>query len=126
MKYLFVFGFRTPQQWLNNEREGWDDEDSYAFFVEALNSEKAMHWGRQVADSYVRYLFEESKWSELIPSWRNANFACWIEEYPLNRFSGMALETLPVIAVSEMPNFEDWPKATGFGQIKRDGTLHDT
>ncbi|MGE0127897.1 MAG: hypothetical protein AB7U82_07450 [Blastocatellales bacterium] len=117
MQYLFVFGFCTPQQWLNNERQGWDDEDSYAFFVEAANAEDAMHWGRQVVDSYVRFLFEEAKWPEPLPSWRNANFACWIEEHPLDRFSGLAIETLPVISVGEIPSFDDWPKATGFGQI---------
>lgn len=115
MQFLFVFGYCTPQQWSNNERHGWNDEDSYAFFVEAKNAEAALAWGRVVVEAYARHLFQREQWPQPIPSWQAASFAHWIEHEPFNRFSGLALEMLPIVLDGEMPDFESWPKAQGFG-----------
>lgn len=115
MQYLFVFGYCTPQQWINNARNSWDDEDSYAFFVEAENAEAALAWGKTVAEAYVQHLFQREQRPEPMPSGEAAGFAHWIEHQPFNRFSGLALEMLPVVINGEMPDFGSWPKAKGFG-----------
>ena len=119
MEYLFVFGYCTPTQLRNNEKHGWDDEDSYAFFVDANSEADALNWGRKIADQYVKCLFERSNWNDETPLWLHAGYAHWIELEPLKRFSGMALEMLPVIKYSEMPDFDHWLDGDGFGKIAR-------
>lgn len=119
MKYLFVFGYCTPTQLRNNQQHGWDDEDSYAFFVDASSEADALNWGREIADQYVRCLFERSDWNGEKPAWLQEGYASWIEHEPLKRFSGISLDLLPVIKHSEMPDFDQWRGGDGFGKIAR-------
>ena len=102
-RYLYVFGYCTPGQWLANKEHGWDDEDSCAFFIEADSEEKALDWGRQVSELLVGRLFEKDPRFNKTLSWKEADFANWIEHKPLARFSGLALEMLPVVKVGEVP-----------------------
>ena len=116
MNYLYVFSFCTPTQWINNDKHGWDDEDSYVLFINAASENDALEWGREISERFVTRLFERSDWDGTTPSWREGGFANWIETDPLNRFSGLALETLPVIPCSEVPNFDKWIQESGFGK----------
>jgi hypothetical protein len=95
----------------------WDDEGSYAFFIDAASESDALEWGREVSERFVTHLFKRSDWDGTIPSWRGSGFAHWIETEPLKRFSGLALETLPVIQCSNVPDFDEWIQESGFGKI---------
>lgn len=125
MRHFFIFGYCSPLQCLNNERNGWDDETSYAFFVEAVDSTEAIDWGLKVAEAYVGYLFEKSLWSDPIPKWKRSNFAYWIEQYPHEQFSENMIEAFPITSVGEIPNFDEWPKAESFGQIAKVDNLRE-
>lgn len=75
MPYLYVFGFCTPTQWANNEKHGWDDEDSYAFFIDAPTQADALEWGRHLSERFVSGLFERAVWDGPVPSWCESHFA---------------------------------------------------
>lgn len=102
-RYLYVFGYCTPTQWSNNTAHGWDDEDSSAVFIEAPTEHDALLAGRIVSERSVRRMFLRHRWFDGGPSWSASSFAHWIEKNPLDRFSGMALESLPVVRWNELP-----------------------
>ena len=105
--FLFRFGYCTPVQWDSNRTHGWDDESSSAFFVYADNAEDALSWGCEVAERYVRHQFEKARWTE-IPSWKEAQFAFWIDETPTVEFSPEGLGELPKVMFKQVPDFRDW------------------
>jgi len=107
-RFLFRFGFCTPEQWEANEAHGWDDESSEAFFIEAESYEVALAWGCEVAESLTRSLFEIADWGKEVPSWKESGFAYWIEDDPDSALSSQALERLPVVRAGEMPSLSQW------------------
>jgi hypothetical protein len=103
MRYLYVFGYCTPTQWANNQNNGWDDEDSYACFIDAESEADALSWGQELSERFVGRLFKKANWESPIPSWREARYANWLERDPLSRFSGLALESLPIVQCFKEP-----------------------
>ena len=114
-RYLFIFGYETPEQFKYNSECGTDDEDSIAFFLDAPDEGAAINRGREIAAEFAQRLFAvagmESPWSP-------DNYANWIEHRPLDRFSGLALETLDVVEPNETPNYDDWIGGGFGGSIK--------
>jgi hypothetical protein len=106
-RFLFRFGFCTPAQWEANEAHRWDDESSSAFFVLAENAEAAISWGREVAERYGNYLFEQAGVTK-ITSWKDSQFAHWIEEKPAPEFTSEYLEKLPQVTMGQVPDFRLW------------------
>lgn len=106
-RFLFRFGFCTPQQWKGNEIQGWDDESSEAFFIEASSHDEALSWGCKVAESFTRSLFRAAGWDREIPSWEDSGFAYWIEKDPEAVFSSDALVAVPEVEHGVMPNFSE-------------------
>jgi len=117
-RYLYVFGYCTPSQVEHNERHGWDDEDSYAFFVEAPSENAALRWGQEISERYVAQLWDRLGRADSYPGWVEGEYANWIERSPLSRFSGMALETLPVVKYEEIPDLDAWLEGRGFGKLR--------
>ena len=99
-KYLFVFGFETPQQRANNAKHGWDDEDSASVFILAESKEQALQWGREVAEGFVASLHKDER-----VSWKQENFAAWIEEDFEERYQPDQLDRIPVVPVGEYPKW---------------------
>ena len=89
--YLFIFGYESPVEAQTNDSEGTDFESSHAVWIDAPDESTAIMAGRRSAEHYAIHLFEK----EGAPgySWTEANFAHWIEHQPLQRYSGLALET---------------------------------
>ena len=114
-RYLFIFGYETPEQFEYNSDCGTDNEDSIAFFLEAPDESTALRRGREIAAQFARRLFSsvgiESPWSA-------DNYANWIEHRPLDRFSGLALDTLDVVGVNETPDYDEWIGGGFRGEIK--------
>lgn len=106
-QHLFRFGYCTPAQWAANAKHGWDDESSSAFFVESASEDEALEWGREVAEAYVRHLFAQAG-SEDSPSWKDADFAHWIEDAPDEVFPVATLASLPRVRVGDLPDFGGW------------------
>lgn len=117
-RYLFYFGYCTPEQWKANDDFDLDDESSAAFFVMADSTEAALRWGNEVAEFYVAHLFACSVWSTTVPSWKVSQFANWIEDAPESRFSEEQLSTLPLVSYGEMPSIEQL--ASTFGRSDHD------
>ncbi|MBI4262486.1 hypothetical protein HY624_03100 [Candidatus Uhrbacteria bacterium] len=57
-EHLYLFSYETPLQRWNNYVHSYDDEDCYAFFVHAETKEAAMFWGQEVADAYLKILYD--------------------------------------------------------------------
>lgn len=105
--YLFFFGYCTPAQWKANDDYGWDDESSMAFYVRAESEEAAKLWGCEVAEKFCYQLFERTEnWSGQIPSWKQSEFAFWIETSHEN-LTEEFLERLHTVEYGEIPNFDD-------------------
>ena len=77
MRYLFRFGFESPEEFKANRAGGWDDESSEAIWINAPSPEDALVWGCSVADQLVRRLFEMAGVEGC--SWLAGGFAHWIE-----------------------------------------------
>lgn len=78
MRYLFRFGFESPDEFAANRAGGWDDESSEAIWIEATSAEDALSWGRSVAERFVQKLFEIANVQGY--SWSAGGFANWIED----------------------------------------------
>lgn len=117
MEYLYIFGYEFPAQRLANDKHGWDDEDSYAFFIEAESPDHALNWGEEVSEAFCKFLYEESGWRGAIPSWKADEYARWIESKPEVIESARQWGS-PRIAVGEMPDFATWPNIVRRGRVK--------
>jgi hypothetical protein len=81
VKYLFCFGFETPDQYENNRRYGYDDEDSHAIWIEANSKDEAMAEGFRFARGFIERQFTEL--GQSMPfEWNENTYACWIEGDP--------------------------------------------
>lgn len=103
-QYLYIFGFCTPEQWQTNQEQGRNDWESCAVFILAQSKQEALNWGREISETLVRQMFKRDGRFAKPPSWKTGNFEHWIEDHPLARLSGLALEILPVVKVGELPN----------------------
>jgi len=100
-KYLYIFGYQTPEQVVNAARQGIPDEASRALFIEADSPEQALAWGREVSEEFVRRLFPGQQ-----VSWKALNFAQWIESAPQTEYPAEILAQLPAIACGSYPDFD--------------------
>jgi hypothetical protein len=107
-QYLYRFGYEFPAQRLANVKYGWDDETSYAFFIEAETPEQALEWGREVSEAFCHYVYQESGWKGSLPSWKEDGYAHWIED-DSEIIAQAQRERCPQIAVGEIPDFAEWP-----------------
>jgi hypothetical protein len=100
-EYLFVFGYRTPEQLARSLECGSDDEDSRAVYILAPSESAALEWGRTLAEKFVQWLYGDQK-----VSWTAGNYAHWVEANPTQRFSSDALVHIPRVEVGQLPNWE--------------------
>jgi hypothetical protein len=95
--FLFSFGFETPAERRSNDSAGTDFESSWSVWIDAESSGAAMEWGRQVAEAFVRELYERAGIET--HSWTAGAFAHWIEsDAPRD-------ESSPSVVIGEMPDF---------------------
>jgi hypothetical protein len=81
MKYLFCFGYETPDQYENNRLHGWDDEDSHTVWIEADSKDEAMAEGLRFARAFIEKQFADI--NQPMPfEWKDNMYACWIEGDP--------------------------------------------
>jgi hypothetical protein len=99
-QHLFVFGFEAPLDRAANERFDGDQESSNAAWIEADNESDALSKGQVYAEEFVGRLYREAG-ATRIPSWTADGYAHWICAQPLEQFSGIALETFPVVGCSD-------------------------
>lgn len=98
--FIYCFGYETPQQARNNDRRGWDDENSYGLTIEADSEEAAIRWGREVAERFIKLLYRDEAMS-----WKQLGFADWIEAPPIDPWE------MPVVKEGEFPDYEPWLRA---------------
>ena len=111
-QFLFVFEYCRPKKQANSEEASAYDESGYAFIIQAESYEQALAWGRDVSEKFVEFLFQSESPAAAPPKWREIGFDHWVEPDPLARYSGRAVEALPVITAGELPRFEEWVEAT--------------
>ena len=76
-RYLFHFGYEDPAERQSNAQQCTDFESSAEFWIEAPSEADALAWGTQVAEAFVRYIFERADQTPY--SWIEANFAHWFD-----------------------------------------------
>lgn len=98
-RYLFRFGYESPEDRRVNEGHDSDFESSAAIWIEALDEQGALNWGQQIAETFVRHIFRDA--AEATYSWIETGYANWIESEPSE-----GLGAVPNVVVGEMPDFE--------------------
>lgn len=110
-RFLYRFGYCTPEQWIQNESCEWDDESSGALWIIASDEEEALQAGAEAVDRYVAWLFVSSGRAPS-PSWKQSGFAAWIESDPVvAEFSAPDLDALPVVHADQADTVEWWSHA---------------
>lgn len=100
--FLFMFGFESPTEHLWNERNGTDDESSWAVWISAASSDAALAWGQQIAEEFVRQLFEQAGVAPR--SWTTDGFAHWISDDKSQLDAARLERSIPTVAIGEMPD----------------------
>jgi hypothetical protein len=111
-QFLYVFEYCRPKRHLKSEESSEYDESGYAFIIMTESCEQALAWGRDVSEKFVEFLFQSESPAVAPPKWREIGFDHWVEPDPLARYSGRAVDALPVIKAGELPHFEEWVEAT--------------
>ena len=99
-RYLYIFGYRTPEQMASASTNENADESSQAVFIEADSGDQALEWGREISDKYVRQLFGAQPMD-----WKAMNFVHWVESEPQLEYPAVILEKLPVVSYGNFPDF---------------------
>lgn len=76
-RYLYVFGFESPEERESNRTEGTDYESSRVVFILAESRQAALTRGQRFARAFVNGLFAGD-----CESWARENFANWIDDSP--------------------------------------------
>ena len=100
--FLFTFGFESPAEHVWNERNGTDEESSWAVWISAASSDVALTWGRQMAEEFVRQLFERAGVAPR--SWMTDGFAHWISEDESELERARLEASIPTVADGQMPD----------------------
>ena len=100
-KYLYIFGYQTPQQVAQAENDNEAEEASEAVFIEAESAEQALAWGREISEEFVRRLFGDQA-----VDWKSKNFAHWVEVEPQSEYPKDILAALPVVPCGQHPDFK--------------------
>jgi len=98
-KFLYIFGYMTPTQHINNASLGWDDEDSEAVWIIAETEEKALEWGREISRKFITILC-----GQLVGYWHENNFANWIEQNGAAKYGAEQLTRIPWVKYGEYPD----------------------
>lgn len=99
-KFLFVYKYKAPAELKANVETGSDSEAFQAVWVGAECEQDALKAGRGHAEQYVAALFEAAG-ETAFEGWAAGNYAHWIEQNPLEAFSGLALEMFDEITAAK-------------------------
>jgi len=100
-KYLYIFGYQTPEQLAGAAKDEHAEEASEALFIEAQSAERALAWGREISEEYVHRLFEGQA-----VDWKSMHFAHWVENEPQTEYPIDILASLPVVSDGQYPDFQ--------------------
>jgi hypothetical protein len=104
-KYLYIFSYQTPEQMETARKQGYTDEASEAVFIEAESPERALDWGREISEEFVRRRFGSQG-----VSWKSSNFAHWVETQPQQEYPAAILACLPVVACGSFPELDGFKR----------------
>lgn len=96
-KYLYSFGYQTPNQHRLSRSLWFEDEDSAGIFIEADDPESALAWGEEVSERFIKILFGDDR-----ISWRGMDFYRGITEG-----AEWAREAV-FVRVGEYPQYGPW------------------
>jgi len=99
MRYLYIFGYCTPELLKSNETHGWDTELSEAVFIEASSESEALAWGEEISRRFIERLYGKQGLN-----WDAADYAHWIESAPEKEWTAKQLERFPIVCVGEHPD----------------------
>jgi hypothetical protein len=104
-KYLYTFGYCTPQQAEANDLHGWDDEDSAGVLICATSERAAQDWGRSIAEEFLKRLYNDRH-----ASWAADGYGDGIELIPSETYAVDQLQGIPEVQDGEFP---DWTTLLG-------------
>ncbi len=100
-EFLYIFGYETPDEFAVNDIQQTDFESAGFFRILADSEEEALRWGDQMAEWYVRNLFDTKRPT----SWKELGYSSWIEHSPDEGLRQAARVLRPVLA-GHFPDFE--------------------
>ena len=96
-KYLFAFGFESPETISYNNASGDDWQSSEAVFITAESKKLAHEWGRRLVDAFLARMFSESGLER-----SSDDYANWMVDDPSSEYEPSVLGELPCVdAASE-------------------------
>jgi hypothetical protein len=99
-EFLYYFGYEDPINKEVNQRMNTDYESSRLIRILAENSQKAVEWGDEVAEHFVKFIFNDDT-----ISWKTDGFASGIEE-EVDDYTKNLWNKIPLVKYGEYPNFE--------------------
>jgi hypothetical protein len=102
--YYFSFGFMDPSE---ASHLGWGgpdfSESSEGVWIAAESEEKAVEWGREVAERFIATLFKNQS-----VSWKEHHYVHGIFQKTFDLLSEEAKKRTPRIQYGKWPNFQEW------------------
>lgn len=104
---MFRFGFMAPGELEGLLTHGWDGGSSHALIIVATSPEEAEAWGCDVAEWFVKELFEREAWKGEMPSWKVDAYPYWLEEDIGELKAIIASGHTPVIEAGRYPAWSE-------------------
>lgn len=102
-KFLFSFGFETPDEERVNNETGSDYESSCSLYIVAENEKQAISWGKEVSENLLHFLYAKKNREY---SWEKHNFSFGIEKEPEKNHPPLYLKALKVIHFGKYEDFD--------------------
>ena len=104
-RFLFVFGYETPSEREYNMKFGSDLESSEIVFIEAEDAERALEWGKCIAEKFLCALYGSPG-----VSWRKLGYASYIDQSDPPDFDPASIASAPCVSVGELPDIANLVK----------------
>jgi hypothetical protein len=98
--FLYIFGFEDPFDRKSNETVGTDFESSRLIYILADTEVEALAWGHEISERFVAHLHGDAS-----VSWKQGNFASWIES-DANAALSPSTRCVPTVYVGEYPDLD--------------------
>ena len=98
-EFLVAFEYEEVEQRADNQANGTRYVSSTGAFIEAVDGEAALAWGREIAEAFFSKLHATGT-----PSWAELGYPIWIEEDPGESDWSHCLDFFPKVALGEHPD----------------------
>ena len=103
-EFIYFFGYESPNDKRVNDYWNSDHESSIVIRISAENEIRAIEWGDEIAEKFIKFLYQDES-----VSWKSDEFASGIlselEDYLKENWN-----KIPQVKYGEYPNLETFGK----------------